>query len=129
VISGVAPRGSAVSRPRVIVAPNALIYGLGWLFQVIGKATRPNLHVVRKLPKAFALLGVAAPRFQPFEPRSQFDRPQTNLRARTVNWHYNPSCWIATSALPCAHWMGGEHHHWARSPKRHPTWIFFAGMR
>jgi hypothetical protein len=63
------PADPVVSRPRVIVAPNALIYGLARLFRMIGIATRPNLHVVRTLPQAFALLVVTTPRFQLFEPR------------------------------------------------------------
>jgi DNA-binding NarL/FixJ family response regulator len=68
-LAALQPADSTISRPRVIVAPNALIYSLARMFQVLGKVTRPNLHIVRKLPQAFALLGVAAPRFQPFEPR------------------------------------------------------------
>jgi DNA-binding NarL/FixJ family response regulator len=68
-LAALPPADPEVSRPRVIVAPNTLIFGLARMFQAIGKATRPNLHVVRKLPQAFALLGVAAPCFQPFEPR------------------------------------------------------------
>ena len=68
-LAALPPADPVVSRLRVIVAPNTLIYSLARIFQVIGKGTRPNLHVVRKLSQAFGLLGVAVPRFQPFKPR------------------------------------------------------------
>lgn len=68
-LAALRPADPELSRPRVIVAPTNLIFGLARMFQIIGQATRPNLHVVRKLPEAFAFLGVAAPRFQPFTPR------------------------------------------------------------
>jgi DNA-binding NarL/FixJ family response regulator len=63
------PIDPEISHPRVVVAPNILIYGLALIFQVIGKGSRPKLHVVRQLPQAFALLGLDRPHFQPFEPR------------------------------------------------------------
>jgi DNA-binding NarL/FixJ family response regulator len=68
-LAALPPADPQVLRPRVIVAPNILVFTLARLFQAIGNAARPNLHVVRKLPQAFALLGVATPCFQPFEPR------------------------------------------------------------
>jgi DNA-binding NarL/FixJ family response regulator len=55
-------------RPSVIVAPNTQIYGLARMFQRVGKSTRPNVHVVRRAPDAFTLLGVTNPHFRPFEP-------------------------------------------------------------
>lgn len=60
-----APADPVVSRPRVIVAPSAVIFALARIFQVIGKATRPNLRVVRSRTQALALLGVTSPRFRP----------------------------------------------------------------
>jgi DNA-binding response OmpR family regulator len=60
-LAALPPADPMVSRPRVIVTPNALLFGLARMFQVCGKATRPNLHVVRNLPQAFALLRVATP--------------------------------------------------------------------
>jgi DNA-binding NarL/FixJ family response regulator len=63
-LAALAPIDPVASRPRIIVAPNALIFGLARLFQAIGKATRPNLHVVRTPRQALALLGVATPHFQ-----------------------------------------------------------------
>jgi hypothetical protein len=68
-LAALPPVDPELSRPRVIVAPTNLIYGLARMFQIIGQATRPNLHVVRKLSDAFAFLGVDTPRFQPFTPR------------------------------------------------------------
>jgi hypothetical protein len=46
------------SRPRVIVAPTDRIYGMGRLFEIEGETTRPNIHVVRTLNEALAILGV-----------------------------------------------------------------------
>jgi CheY-like chemotaxis protein len=66
-LAALSPADPVVSRPRVIVAPSALVFALARLFQAIGKATRPNLHVVRNLPQAFALLEVTTPRFQPIK--------------------------------------------------------------
>ncbi len=59
------PADPVASRPRVIVAPNVLVYALARFFQLTGKVTRPNLHVVRTLSDALKLLGVAQPQFRP----------------------------------------------------------------
>ena len=67
-LAALAPADPLVSRPRVIVAPNTLIYSFARMFQIFGKITRPNLHVVRNLAQALALLGVATPHFEPFDP-------------------------------------------------------------
>lgn len=56
------------SRPRVVVAPSQLIYGMARMFQTVGGDTRPRLHVVSTLEEAYALLQVQAPRFEPLEP-------------------------------------------------------------
>jgi DNA-binding NarL/FixJ family response regulator len=50
-------------RPDVIVAPSDVMFGLSRLFQTIREAD--NLHVVRNLQQAFALLGVISPSFGP----------------------------------------------------------------
>jgi hypothetical protein len=63
-LAALAPADPVASRPRVIVAPNALIFGLARIFRGIGKATRPNLHIVRNLDEALDLLGIATPHFQ-----------------------------------------------------------------
>jgi hypothetical protein len=59
------PTDPVASRPRVIVASTAQVFGLARMFQMTGKATRPNLHVVRDSRQVFALLGVTTPHFQP----------------------------------------------------------------
>jgi DNA-binding NarL/FixJ family response regulator len=59
------PTDPFASRPRVIVAPTAQLFGLARMFQMAGKATRPNLHIVQDSHQVFALLGVTTPRFQP----------------------------------------------------------------
>ena len=68
-LAALQPADPMVSRPRVIVAPNTGIFVLARMFQMLGKGTRPNVHVVRQRPQAFALLGVTTPRFEPFEPK------------------------------------------------------------
>jgi hypothetical protein len=53
------------SRPRVIVAPGEVMFGLSRMFQLAGERTRPLLDVVRTLDEALALLGVESPQFEP----------------------------------------------------------------
>ncbi len=50
---------------RVFVAPQAHVYGMARMFQVLGEETRPNLHIVRTLDEAYRLLQVEAPEFGP----------------------------------------------------------------
>ncbi len=57
----------ATRRPRVIVAPDAVGFGLSRMFQLIGEPTRPLLNVVRTLDEALAALGVQSPHFEPLE--------------------------------------------------------------
>jgi hypothetical protein len=64
-LAAASPVDPVASRPRVIVASNAQIFGLARVFQMAGKALRPNLHVVGNSHQLFELLGVTAPRFQP----------------------------------------------------------------
>jgi len=52
------------TRVRVIVAPADHVFGLARVFQLVGEHTRPNLHVVRTLREAWAVLGVQAPQFE-----------------------------------------------------------------
>jgi len=54
------------SRIRVIVAPAPNVFGLSRMFASHGGDTRPNLHVVRALEHAYAILGISEPRFEPF---------------------------------------------------------------
>ncbi len=57
----------ATRRPRVIVAPDAVGFGLSRMFQLMGEPTRPLLNVVRTLDEALAALGVQSPHFEPLE--------------------------------------------------------------
>jgi hypothetical protein len=52
------------NRVRVIVAPSDHIFGMMRLFQLEGESTRPNLHVVRTMNEALAVLGVQDPKFE-----------------------------------------------------------------
>jgi hypothetical protein len=53
------------SRPRFLVVPSTHMYGLARMFQQIGSAARPELHVVRNVDEAYTLLGVPEPQFEP----------------------------------------------------------------
>lgn len=59
------------SRPRVIVAPEAFVFGLCRIFASHGEDTRPNLHVVRSFEHAYAILRVLQPKFEPVAPPSE----------------------------------------------------------
>ena len=61
------PAGDVSKRPRVIVAPSPLLFGLARMFQMMGEGARPLLQTVHTLDEAFAALGVQAPRFHPLE--------------------------------------------------------------
>jgi hypothetical protein len=50
---------------RVFVAPQAHVYGMARMFQILGASTRPNLHVVHTLDEAYQLLQVESPEFSP----------------------------------------------------------------
>ncbi len=50
---------------RVFVAPQAHVYGMARMFQMLGEETRPNLHIVRTLDEAYHLLQVESPEFSP----------------------------------------------------------------
>ena len=54
----------ATSRPRVIVAPQAHVFGLTRMFQILGETTRPLLSVVHTLDEALAALGIHSPHFE-----------------------------------------------------------------
>ena len=57
----------AENRPRFIVAPNELEFGLSRMFQIAGGTARPLLTVVRTLDEALAALGVQSPQFEPLD--------------------------------------------------------------
>jgi hypothetical protein len=50
-------------RIRVVLAPVDHVFGMARLFQLVGEHTRPNLHIVRTLREAWAVLGVQDPQF------------------------------------------------------------------
>ena len=50
---------------RVFIAPTNFIYGMVRMFQMLGEKTRPNLHIVRTLDEAYALLQLESPEFSP----------------------------------------------------------------
>jgi hypothetical protein len=54
-------------RPRVVVAPSTVGFGLARMFQIVGDRKRPLLKVVRTMEEAFAALGIESPHFEPFE--------------------------------------------------------------
>jgi hypothetical protein len=48
---------------RVFVAPKDHLYGLSRMFSLMASETRPNLHVVRTMDEAYALLEIQVPQF------------------------------------------------------------------
>jgi hypothetical protein len=59
------PADPVASRPRIIVAPNVIVFALARFFQATGKMSRPNLHIVRNLNDALKLLSVSKSNFSP----------------------------------------------------------------
>ena len=59
------PALSNPDRPRCVVAPSPQIFGMVRMFEIAGESTRPNLHVVRTIEEAWAILDVEAPQFGP----------------------------------------------------------------
>lgn len=57
----------AINRPRFIVAPTTLVFGLARMFQIMGEPTRPLLSVVHTLDEAFATLRIQSPHFEPLK--------------------------------------------------------------
>jgi hypothetical protein len=62
-LAALPPIDANSSRTRIIVAPGVLVFGLARLFQWFGKEKRPNLHIVRNLDQALAILGIAEAHF------------------------------------------------------------------
>lgn len=50
---------------RCVVAPSDKVFGLARMFELQGEGTRANLHVVRTMKEALAILGVQEPKFGP----------------------------------------------------------------
>jgi hypothetical protein len=53
------------NRIRCVVAPSDKVFGLARMFELQGEGTRVNLHVVRTMKEALAILGVQKPHFDP----------------------------------------------------------------
>jgi hypothetical protein len=66
------------SRLRVIVAISSHVFGMARMFEFEGEATRPNLHVVRTVDEAWAILGIHEPRFEPMPALSQSNSQETS---------------------------------------------------
>jgi len=54
-------------RPRIVIAPTAVGFGLSRMFQIVGESKRPLLEVVRTMDEALAALGIQSPQFEPLE--------------------------------------------------------------
>jgi hypothetical protein len=64
------------TRPRVIVAPDDLVFGTARMYELEGEGTRPHVYVVRTLKEALAIFGITEElHFQPV-PAAQIE-PQT----------------------------------------------------
>jgi hypothetical protein len=61
------PAVPALGRPRVILTASNQVFGMARLFQFEAEITRPNLHVVRTLNEARAILGVQEFHFEPIQ--------------------------------------------------------------
>ena len=49
----------------IVVAPSVYLYGMLRMFSMLGDASRPNVHIVRTIDEAYALLGLSSPNFSP----------------------------------------------------------------
>ena len=67
-LASLPPLLTEISRVRCIVAPTDKVFGLARMFELQGGYTRSNLHVVRTIKEALAVLGVPEPKFEPLEP-------------------------------------------------------------
>ena len=56
---------NAAKRPRFIVAPATVGYGLFRMFQIVGSDTRPLLQVVHTIDEALAAPDIQSPHFEP----------------------------------------------------------------
>jgi len=54
-------------RPRLVVAPTTVGFGLARMFQIVGERRRPLLKVVRTMEEAYAELDIQSPHFEPLE--------------------------------------------------------------
>ena len=61
------PAVPQMGRPRVILTASDHIFGLARMFEIAAEPMRPNLHVVRTLKEACAILGVQEFQFEPIQ--------------------------------------------------------------
>jgi hypothetical protein len=59
--------GDTTARPRCIIVPNTVGFGLSRMFQIIGEPARPLLNVVRTLDEALATLDIQSTHFEPLD--------------------------------------------------------------
>jgi hypothetical protein len=59
--------GEATTRPRFIIVPATVGFGLSRMFQLIGEHTRPLLNVVRTFDEALAAVNVPSSHFEPLD--------------------------------------------------------------
>jgi hypothetical protein len=64
-LANLKPAVPLMNRPRVVLAPSDYTYGMARMFEIEAVDVRPNLHVVRTLKEAQAILGVQEFRFEP----------------------------------------------------------------
>jgi len=55
---------NAFTRPRVIVAPSPVGFGLARMFQIAGENTRPLLSVVHTMEQALTVIRIPSPHFE-----------------------------------------------------------------
>lgn len=60
-----------MNSPRFIIATAPKAFGMARMFELIGQHSRPNLHVVRSLEAACAILGVKDLRFEPVRDKAR----------------------------------------------------------
>jgi hypothetical protein len=61
------PAVPPMGRPRVILTASDHIFGMARMFEIEAEVTRPNLHVVRTLKEACAILCVQEFNFEPLQ--------------------------------------------------------------
>ncbi|HEY4709761.1 MAG TPA: hypothetical protein VIH46_06300 [Candidatus Acidoferrales bacterium] len=55
------------TRPRVLIATSAAVFGLARMFELQGQQSLPNLHVVHSEKEALAILRVVQTSFEPIQ--------------------------------------------------------------
>jgi hypothetical protein len=60
-----------MNSPRFIIATAPKAFGMARMFELMGQHSRPNLHVVRSLEAACAILGVKELHFEPVQDKAR----------------------------------------------------------